>query len=301
MNSPWPKKPIEFGSSVLLSPILCTLIFPPLDESPTQGLRSWLILPELEEILAGFHHWLKGELLRLFSFNICSTRDNLIFSEKAFKSGKTWTAASHMFVHASYAHLGNNLLSLAVSSREPWIRLGPTLFWSVFMLGGGASALNSPLKTLQTKKKLLNWIRAPPWLRAFVPYTWHSSIQSWRDRATGEITNALRPHIKLVGCSGGVSAVAGVNFGIVLETLLDCASGSGSAMSGIMAVADIVKIASVVSKETTILLSGANTNVDHSAHLTGFAFGMAFYGLFACHSKWRRKKKRRPLLKAWRK
>jgi hypothetical protein len=95
-----------------------------------------------------------------------------------------------------------------------------------------------------------------------------------------------------------------------------------------MALADGVKIISVYSNDTTFLLSGASSNIDHSGHLTGFTVGygkeliysflsrvsrvglnlqhisaigkansrfscrLVVYGVFICHSHWKEYRER---------
>jgi len=285
-----------------ISPIIATVLVPPLDRNPTPGLNHWPLLSDLEELLIRFHNLLQWRLKQLFNFDLGSARDSFVYCESAFKSGRRWTAVSYMFVHGSYAHLGRNLLSLAFSSRGPWNRLGPAAFWTVFFVGGGTAALNSPLQDLQTKRKLSNLMSVPSsWVPSFVPESWRRGADRLRHETSGKLTNIVRPHLQFVGCSAGVSAIAGVNMGIVLETLKECLCGSGNTTAGLMALVDGVKIVSMVSKETTILLNGLDTNVDHGGHLTGFGVGLMFYALFACHSNWRQRQKGALRYRAWKK
>jgi hypothetical protein len=213
-----------------LSPIIAALIMPPIDRHPTL-MRDAPLLPDLEDLLARFHDWLQLKLKRVFAIDLYTFRERLIFSEKAFKS-RRWTAVTHMFVHGSYAHLGGNLFSLALSSRQPWKKVGPLAFWGVFFLGGAAAAVNSPLKRLQTKKQVSHRLSFPGLPTSWVPESLRRGVDWWREHATSKLTNAVRPHLQYVGCSAGVSAIAGLNFGIVLETLGDCLSGRGNTTAG---------------------------------------------------------------------
>jgi hypothetical protein len=222
---------VSMSSILQLSPILATLLMPPLSRQPTQGLTQVPLLADLEELLFEFHCWLEKILKREFNMNLITWRDKMVFSEKTFKAGRKWEALTHMMVHGTYEHLGHNLLSFILAATGPLHKVGPVVFWTAFLLGGAGATLNSPLKSIQDKYRISQSIETP-WLSNVIPRSWDVHLRRWQHEASSHVSNVVRPHRRYIGCSAGVNAIVGLNFGIVVENLIGWLYGSTSNFTG---------------------------------------------------------------------
>jgi hypothetical protein len=138
-----------------------------------------------------------------------------------------------MGVHGDYEHLVHNLVSLLVSGYRPWATLGAAGFYAAFFGGGAAAALNSASKNLQLRRQWLPLFSAParalreigPWLP--VPAAWHTRLEGvseqWARATSGKIARMLQPHLRVCGCSAGITSLQGVTLCMTLEEFVNLA------------------------------------------------------------------------------
>jgi len=207
------------------APAVACFALPPLSRA-----RSPTSIPALdlvESLLRAVHEWMALYVPDLASVDPLS----LIYSERKLRKGKWWTAFTYMGVHGSYQHAVQNLVALLTHGYRPWASLGPLGFYGAFFGGGAAAALNGPSKNLQLQRQLMPWLSAPANLmrRAEsllpLPSQWHSSLadlsERWAHMSSGKLARVWQPHVKVAGCSAGVSSLAGVSFCLTVEQCYD--------------------------------------------------------------------------------
>mmetsp|Transcript_60104 Transcript_60104/g.135908 ORF Transcript_60104/g.135908 Transcript_60104/m.135908 type:complete len:217 (-) Transcript_60104:597-1247(-) len=197
------------------------LIFavPPIDRRRAIHPASMPILVELEDLLRQFHNWTESSLGLTKGF----AELHLVYTESGSLKA-WWQPLSYMFVHGSYMHLYQNLISLASSLIRPCQEFGAFTSLGAFFTGGIVAALNSSSKESQITRNvqapISNLIRKLP-----LPGTLHEWVEGATGSASAGYARAVRPFVRYVGCSAGVTSLAGVNLGISLETLLRCLQG----------------------------------------------------------------------------
>jgi membrane associated rhomboid family serine protease len=129
---------------------------------------------------------------------------------------------SHIFIHVDYEHLFSNMLSTFQFAYPLYLQYGARNVYFIFIVGGIVSAL--PLKFHVDQKAMTSNYWQGVFARGINEKDhfltkWFS--KSWNSvaRNIGGVASAILTPSRTCGSSGGVSALIGCEFGILLQKL----------------------------------------------------------------------------------
>lgn len=211
----------DFDLLLKAAPVIALFIVPPLDRSPYISLYcNHPLVIELEILFNEYYNIASKFITKRF------IKENLVFSEINFYTKeKWWCALSYMGVHGSYEHLFNNVLGMLMTSSRLYSDVGIYAVYQALITGGILSALNTNVRTFQMRKsfdKLVTYIPfnlksiIPDWM----PFNIESYLDKFSDISLSKLVNYSTRNLTIVGCSGGVMTLQGMNFAMDIDNLV---------------------------------------------------------------------------------
>eukprot|EP01084_Bolivina_argentea_P246663 412765_1 len=273
------------------------------DVLPLVGFISLLTpLAAVDESIEKLPSW--AIPLRMVSLDLPkkTLERHFIFSEKALKNGRYYTLFTHLLLQEDYEQFLKNLVRLVLQGYSVYVRMGRSGLLGIFVAGGVLAALDRKTKAVQLSNFMSSVLTSmdevwfgvrnglPPvikgWFLEYPLLTFGDSISPWVEQAGDQVAKGIfrivSPHVGCLGCSSGVSALAGANFVISVEEAITAILEFKLTSKNICRVARIFFIF-MANRTEYLTLLGRVRNMDsasmnvNAGRLAGFGAGLAMY------------------------
>eukprot|EP01041_Mallomonas_annulata_P009839 gene9839-20461_t len=219
---------------------------------------------------------------------------SLSFDFQSFDlSHPQWTWITHLFVHADYGHLFNNLTA-AIQFGLPVYKMFGATGMNILFIGGGVFASFPTILYKYERERLSKDIQAivsadSSYIPKFISNIWNKTVSSLSNKFVNNIPK------KFIGSSGAVCACMGADLVIMCKECYDVISDEYRAENN-------PRTASSSSSRTSGLSTGRweifvksfeNFKTNHVAHIQGAIFGVLFATLFGTVIPYFRKRNKR--------